>query len=116
MSLKTAPYVSAARLSGCGHMKLLFQYLLPNMIGTLSVSAASQLGAMLVGVAGLSFLGIGVQEPYAEWGSMMNQSRAYLQLNPWPVLTPAAATVVTVMLFHLLGDCVRDCAAVEEQR
>ena len=116
LSLKTAPYVSAARLSGCGHVKLLFQYLLPNMIGTLSVSAASQLGAMLVGVAGLSFLGIGVQEPYAEWGSMMNQSRAYLQLNPWPVLAPAAATVVTVMLFHLLGDCVRDCAAVEEQR
>ena len=116
LSLKTAPYVSAARLSGCGHVKLLFQYLLPNMIGTLSVSAASQLGAMLVGVAGLSFLGIGVQEPYAEWGSMMNQSRAYLQLNSWPVLAPAAATVVTVMLFHLLGDCVRDCAAVEEQR
>lgn len=46
----------------------------------------------------------------------MNQSRAYLQLNPWPVLAPAATTVVTVMLFHLLGDCVRDCAAVEEQR
>ena len=85
------------------------------MIGTLSVSAASQLGAMLVGVAGLSFLGIGVQEPQAEWGSMINQARAYIQLNPWPVLAPAAATVLAVMLLNRLGDCVRDCAAVEER-
>lgn len=90
--------------------------MLPNLIGPLAVTAATQLGAMMVGIAGLSFLGIGVQEPYAEWGSMIAQGRAYIQLNPWPVLAPAIATVVTVMLFHLLGDCVRDYAAVEERR
>lgn len=115
MRLKNAPYVCAARLSGCSSGTILLKYLLPNLIGSLAVNAATQLGGMMVGIAGLSFLGIGVQEPNAEWGSMINQARAYIQLNPWPVLAPAGATVITVMLFNLLGDCVRDYAAVEEK-
>ena len=115
MSLRTAPYVLAARLSGCGGGTILLKYMLPQLIGPLAVTAATQLGTALVDIAGLSFLGIGVQEPQAEWGSMINQARAYIQLNPWPVLAPAAATVLTVMLLNRLGDCVRDCAAVEER-
>ena len=94
---------------------ILLKYMLPQLIGPLAVTAATQLGTALVDIAGLSFLGIGVQEPQAEWGSMINQARAYIQLNPWPVLAPAAATVLTVMLLNRLGDCVRDCAAVEER-
>ena len=92
MSLRTAPYVLAARLSGCGGGTILLKYMLPQLIGPLAVTAATQLGTALVDIAGLSFLGIGVQEPQAEWGSMINQARAYIQLNPWPVLAPAAAT------------------------
>ena len=74
---------------------------------------ATQIGTMMMGIAGLSFLGFGVMEPQAEWGSMISQGRAYLQLNPWPVLVPAAATVLSVMLFNYLGDCVRDYFDVE---
>lgn len=92
---------------------ILLKYMLPQLIGPLAVTAVTQLGTALVDIAGLSFLGIGVQEPQAEWGSMINQARAYIQLNPWPVLAPAAATVLTVMLLNRLGDCVRDCAAGE---
>ncbi len=116
MKLKKAPYVCAARLSACGDGTILLKYLLPSIIGPMAVNAATQLGVMMVGIAGLSFLGIGVQEPYAEWGSMIAQGRAYIQLNPWPVLAPAAATAVTVMLFNYLGDCVRDYVAVEERK
>ena len=116
MKLKNAPYVCAARLSACGDGTILLKYLLPSIIGPMAVNAATQLGVMMVGIAGLSFLGIGVQEPYAEWGSMIAQGRAYIQLNPWPVLAPAAATAVTVMLFNYLGDCVRDYVAVEERK
>lgn len=116
MKLKNAPYVCAARLSACGDGTILLKYLLPSIIGPMTVNAATQLGVMMVGIAGLSFLGIGVQEPYAEWGSMIAQGRAYIQLNPWPVLAPAAATAVTVMLFNYLGDCVRDYVAVEERK
>ena len=116
MKLKNAPYVCAARLSACGDGTILLKYMLPSIIGPMAVNAATQLGVMMVGIAGLSFLGIGVQEPYAEWGSMIAQGRAYIQLNPWPVLAPAAATAVTVMLFNYLGDCVRDYVAVEERK
>ena len=108
LSLKEEAYVSAARLSGCSDAAILFRTILPNMLGPLTVHATTQIGVMMIGIAGLSFLGIGVTEPQAEWGSMINASRAYIQLAPWAVLAPAAATVLTVMVFNCLGDCVRD--------
>ena len=83
------------------------------LIGLL-VTAATQIGVMMIGIAGLSFLGIGVIEPQAEWGSMINTSRAYLQLAPWAVLAPAVATIITVMVFNYLGDCVRDALEAKE--
>ena len=113
LSLKEEAYVNAARLSGCSDAAILFKTLLPNMLGPLVVNASTQIGSMMIGIAGLSFLGIGVQEPQAEWGSMISGSRAYLQLAPWAVLAPAIATIVTVMIFNYLGDCVRDVLDVE---
>ena len=108
LTLKEEPYVHAARLSGCGGWTIMTRTLLPNMLGPLLVTAATQIGVMMIGIAGLSFLGIGVTEPQAEWGSMINTSRAYMQLAPWAVLAPAVATIITVMVFNCLGDCVRD--------
>ena len=116
LSLKREAYVSAARLSGCGDAQIMLRTILPNMLGPLVVNATTQIGVMMIGIAGLSFLGIGVQEPQAEWGSMINASRAYIQLAPWAVLAPALATVVTVMVFNCLGDCVRDALDVEVRR
>ena len=108
LSLRQEAYVQAARLSGCSGPSILLRTLLPNMLGPLAVNAATQLGVMMVGIAGLSFLGIGVREPQAEWGSMISAARAYIQLAPWSVLYPSAATVLTVMVFNYLGDCLRD--------
>ena len=113
LSLKEEAYVNAARLSGCSDASIMFRTLLPNMLGPLVVNASTQIGSMMIGIAGLSFLGIGVQEPQAEWGSMINLSRAYIQLAPWAVLAPAFATILTVMIFNYLGDCVRDVLDVE---
>ena len=113
LALKEEAYVSAARLSGCSGPEILFKTLLPNMLGPLVVNASTQIGTMMIGIAGLSFLGIGVMEPRAEWGSMINASRAYIQLAPWAVLAPAFATILTVMVFNYLGDCVRDALDVE---
>lgn len=109
LALKKEPYVQAAKLTGCGPVTIMVKTLLPNMLGPLVVNAATQIGVMMIGIAGLSFLGIGVTEPQAEWGSMINLSRAYVQLAPWAVLAPAGATILTVMIFNYLGDCVRDC-------
>ena len=108
LALQKEAYVQAARLSGCGTFSILLRTLLPNMLGPLAVNAAAQLGATMVGLAGLSFLGIGVREPHAEWGSMISAARGYIQLAPWSVLFPAGAVVLTVMVFNLLGDCLRD--------
>ncbi|MBQ2099997.1 MAG: ABC transporter permease [Lachnospiraceae bacterium] len=108
LALKKEPYVQAARLSGCSALRIMTTTLLPNMLGPLVVNAATQIGVMMIGIAGLSFLGIGVTEPQAEWGNMINLSRAYVQLAPWAVLAPAMATILTVMIFNMLGDSVRD--------
>ncbi len=116
LALKEEAYVSAARLTGQGTFSILVKTLLPNMLGPLVVSASTQIGVMMIGIAGLSFLGIGVTEPQAEWGSMISASRAYLQLAPWAVLAPAGAILVTVMIFNYLGDCVRDVLDVEGTR
>ena len=76
LSLKEEPYVHAARLSGCSGWTIMTKTLLPNMLGPLLVTAATQIGVMMIGIAGLSFLGIGVIEPQAEWGIIINTSRS----------------------------------------
>ncbi len=116
LALKEEAYVSAARLTGAGALSILLRTLLPNMLGPLVVNAATQIGTMMIGIAGLSFLGIGVTEPQAEWGSMISASRAYIQLAPWAVIAPSAAVMLTVMVFNYLGDCVRDVLDVEAAR
>ena len=116
LALKKEAYVSAARLTGQGALPILLKTLLPNMLGPLAVNASTQIGTMMIGIAGLSFLGIGVTEPQAEWGSMISGARAYIQLAPWAVLAPAAATILTVMIFNCLGDCLRDVLDVEGAR
>lgn len=116
LSLKEEAYVNAARLSGCSAASIMSCTLLPNMLGPLVVNASTQIGSMMIGIAGLSFLGIGVMEPQAEWGSMISGMRAYIQLAPWAVLAPAFATILTVMVFNYLGDCVRDVLDVEAEK
>lgn len=110
LRLKNESFVLAARLSGCGDLAILLRHILPNMLGSLLVSAAMQIGTTMIGVAGLSFLGLGVVPPHAEWGSMINEARAYVQLAPWTVLAPALCMVAAVMLFNYLGDSLRDLA------
>lgn len=114
LAIKKEPFVIAARLNGCSSLQILVRHILPNIVGPLVVNAATQLGTNMIGIAGLSFLGLGVVPPHAEWGSMINESRAYLQLAPWSVLAPAAAVILTVMVFNYLGDSVRDLMDVSE--
>jgi len=108
MTMKKEPYIAAAKLSGCRTGRLIIRHVLPNIFGPLLVNAATQIGTMMIGIAGLSFLGIGVTPPQAEWGSMINEARAYMQLAPWTVLAPGGAMLITVMIFNYLGDSVRD--------
>ena len=105
---KEKTYLCAARLSGNGPLMLLFFHVLPNISGQILVTAVLDIGTMIMELAGLSFLGLGVKPPMAEWGSMINDGRSMLQVAPWMVLAPGIAVFVTVMIFNLLGDAVRD--------
>lgn len=108
LTQKEAPYIMAARLAGCNTWQLLVKHILPNIAGPILVTAVLDIGTMMMELAGLSFLGLGVKPPMAEWGSMINDGRSMLQISPWTVLAPGAAIFVTVMIFNLLGDTIRD--------
>lgn len=108
MSEKESVYLMAARLSGSGTPKLLLKHILPNIAGPVLVTAVLDIGTMLMELAGLSFLGLGVQPPAAEWGNMISEGRSFLQTAPWMVLAPGAALFVSVMIFNLFGDTLRD--------
>lgn len=108
LAQKDSSYMMAAKLSGSGTPKLLVKHILPNIAGPILVTAVLDIGTMMMELAGLSFLGLGVKPPMAEWGSMISDGRVMLQTAPWMVLAPGGAIFVTVMIFNLLGDTVRD--------
>ena len=108
LTQKASPYLMAAKLSGSSTGKLLIKHILPNIAGPILVTAVLDIGTMMMELAGLSFLGLGVKPPMAEWGSMINDGRSMLQIAPWMVLAPGAAIFITVMIFNLLCDTVRD--------
>ena len=108
LTAKRSTYISAARLSGASSFSIIARHVLPNIAGPIVVTAVLDVGTMVMELAGLSFLGLGAQPPAPEWGSMMSDSRSFLQTAPWTVLAPGAAIFLTVMVFNLLGDTLRD--------
>lgn len=108
LALKTSGFVSAARLSGDSSMQMILRHILPNILGPILVTAMLDIGTMMMELAGLSFLNLGAQPPTAEWGNMMSGGRSMLQTYPWLVLSPGFAIFLSVVIFNLLGDTVRD--------
>lgn len=108
MAIKKTPFIDAARLAGSGTGKIIWKHILPNIAGPVLITGVLDIGTMIMEIAGLSFLGLGAVPPTAEWGSMMSNGRSMLQTSPWVILAPGFAIFITVMLFNLLGDTVRD--------
>lgn len=108
MAIKNAPYIDAARLAGSGPLKIILKHIIPNIAGPVLVTAVLDIGTMVMEIAGLSFLGLGAVPPTPEWGSMMSNGRSMLQTSPWVILAPGCGIFITVMVFNLLGDTVRD--------
>ena len=108
IAAKEETYILAARLSGCTDTRLLFGHILPNIAGPLIVTAVLHISTMMMGLAGLSYLGIGVQIPAAEWGAMISEGQKYLQQAPWAALAPSAVMVSVMMVFNMFGDHLRD--------
>ena len=108
LALKSSPFIHAARLSGNSSTRIILWHILPNILGPILVTAMLDIGTMMMELAGLSFLGLGAKPPMAEWGNMMSSGRSMLQMYPWIVLSPGIGIFVSVVLFNLLGDTVRD--------
>lgn len=107
-ALKERHFMQAAKISGTGIWGRLIHHVLPNIAGPILVTAALDIGTIIMELAGLSFLGLGAMPPTAEWGAMMSNGRSMLQTAPWVILAPGGAIFVTVAAFNLLGDKLRD--------
>lgn len=101
-------YVTASRVAGAGHFRLMFSVLLPNCVAPLIVQATLGFSAAILDMAALGFLGLGAQPPTPEWGVMLADARQFINSAWWVVTFPGLAILVTVLAFNLMGDGLRD--------
>jgi len=109
LMLRELPYVEAARAVGMNEVAIALRHVLPNTLAPLIVLATAQLGSAILTEAALSFLGLGIPEPYPSWGRMLSESAAeYVRTAPWLVIWPGVAISLAVFGTNLLGDALRD--------
>ena len=108
LKIRDRDYVSAAIVTGSKTPYMLLKYMLPSAITTLVITAAMDIGTMMLELAGLSFLGFGAVPPTPEWGLMLSEGRAYMTAAPWLMIFPGVAIFVVVVIFNMLGDSLRD--------
>ena len=108
MKIRHTDFVAAATVTGSKTTYMLWKYMLPNTITTLVITAATDIGGMMMELAALSFLGFGAQPPTPEWGQMLNEGRNFMQSAPWMMIYPGLAIFITVVIFNMLGDNLRD--------
>jgi len=108
LSVRSRDYVEAARAAGARDPSIIWRHVLPNALPPVVVQATLGLGSTLLTAAGLGFLGLGVQQPTPEWGSMLGEGRSYIFSNPNLATFPGIAIFLTVLGFNLAGDGLRD--------
>jgi len=101
-------YVTASRVAGAGTLRLMFVCVLPNCMAPLIVNATLSFSSAILETAGLGFLGLGVQAPTPEWGTMLSAARDYIQRAPWVVTLPGLTILISVLSINLMGDGLRD--------
>ena len=108
LALKENEFVVGARAVGCKTLRILFLYLLPNVVSSCIVIATLYLGRMIIIEASLSFLGLGVPPPTPTWGGILADGRGYIDTSWWITFFPGLVLMLTVLSVNLLGDYVRD--------
>lgn len=108
LKVRNRDYVAAAVVTGSKTSYILRKYMVPNVIPTLIITGATDIGGMMLELAGLSFLGFGAKAPTPEWGLMLNEGRQFIQNASWMMVFPGAAIFIVVVVFNLLGDALRD--------
>ena len=108
MSMRQREFVTSAHCVGAPAPHIILRHVLPNVIPSVIVLATLELGALMLAISGLSFLGLGAQPPTPEWGTMLNDGRLFFQRAPRLMLYPGLAITLVVLGFNLLGDGLRD--------
>ena len=109
LAIKEQTYIEAAHAVGATHRRILWRYVLPNVMAPVIITATVSLGSIILAEASLSFLGYGVPPPYPSWGRMLNASgRVFMVRAPWMVVWAGVAISLTVFAFNMLGDAIRD--------
>ncbi|MDD3683930.1 MAG: ABC transporter permease subunit, partial [Desulfovibrio desulfuricans] len=101
-------YVRFARVAGCGMLHIFRRHLLPGALGEIIVLATLDTGAVILSVSALSFLGLGVQPPTAEWGAMLSDAKDIMSMYPQQMLPAGMTILLVVAAFNFLGDSLRD--------
>jgi peptide/nickel transport system permease protein len=108
LSVKAEDYVLAAKALGMKNSRILWKHILPNCWTPIMVQGTLGFATAVIEAAALGFLGLGAQPPQPEWGTMLSDSREFIQLAPWTMIFPGVAMMLTVLGFNLLGDGLRD--------
>ncbi|MBW3556725.1 MAG: ABC transporter permease [Actinobacteria bacterium] len=108
LSMRERPFVRASRALGAGNARLMVRHILPNVVPPVVILASLQMGGLILALAALGFFGLGVEPPTPEWGTMINESRLFLQSEPALMIWPGLAISLTVIGFNLVGDGLRD--------
>ena len=108
LTIRDSEYVEAARASGSSDAAIIFEHIIPNAVGPLIVQATLGVASGILSAAGLSYVGLGVEPPRPEWGSMLSEARSYMRQYPYLLLFPGVMIVLTALSFNLFGDGLRD--------
>ncbi len=101
-------YLEAAKAMNCSRMTIMFKHMMPNILAPTIVGTTGQIGATMMNAAGLSYIGLGIQPPTAEWGAMCSAARETLTKFPHEMIAPGVAILLTVLAINLMGDGLRD--------
>jgi peptide/nickel transport system permease protein len=109
LAIREVPYIDAARACGFGHSRIILRHMVPNVLAPFLIMLTAFVGQAILAEASLSYLGLGVQEPIAAWGLMLQGgAEEYASTAPWIAIFPGVAIAVTVFGFSLFGDALRD--------
>ncbi|MEI8633692.1 ABC transporter permease subunit [Vibrio sp. PP-XX7] len=108
LGIRHREYILAARLSGASQFTIFHRHLIHPISAQLCILVTLDIGHMMLHIAGMSFLGLGVQAPTPEWGVMINDARQYMQTQPLLIFWPGLTLLCSVMSFNVLGDRLRD--------
>ncbi len=108
ISVKSIEYITSAKSIGLKPGTIISRHIIPNILAPFTVQITLALSGAILTEASMSFLGLGIQPPDPSWGSMLNESRKYMEIAPWLAIFPAAFIICTILSFNILGDSLRD--------